>query len=101
MTDSDGSITVDFATLRLLSGQLEEILKELNDNVQTMHDRVEKVVLAWEGEAREAFIDRLDEWDRSARDLQATQAWLHGIVATGQSNYAAAHAAVLRGWGAA
>ncbi|MGW6571712.1 WXG100 family type VII secretion target [Streptomyces sp. NPDC054945] len=101
MTDSDGNIAVDFATLRLLSGQLEEILKDLNENVQTMHDRVEKVVLAWEGEAREAFIDRLDEWDRSARDLQATQAWLHSIVTTGQSNYAAAHAAVLRGWGAA
>ncbi|MFF9688473.1 WXG100 family type VII secretion target [Streptomyces sp. NPDC014623] len=101
MTDSDDTIAVDFATLQLLSGQLEEILKELNENVHTMHDRVEKVVLTWEGEAREAFIDKLDEWDRSARDLQATQAWLHGIVMTGQTNYAAAHAAVLRGWGAA
>ncbi|WP_329114812.1 WXG100 family type VII secretion target [Streptomyces sp. NBC_01353] len=101
MTESDGSIGVDFATLQLLSGQLEDILKALNEKVQTLHGRVEKVVLTWEGETREAFIDKLDEWDRSAQDLQETQAWLHGIVTTGQSNYAAAHAAVLRGWGAA
>ncbi|MFH8881267.1 WXG100 family type VII secretion target [Streptomyces californicus] len=99
MTDDD-DITVDFATLRLLSEQLETILKDLNENVGTMHDRVEKVVLTWEGEAREAFIDKLDEWDRAAQGLQATQAWLHGVVTNGQTNYAAAHAAVLRGWGA-
>ncbi|ARF74415.1 WXG100 family type VII secretion target [Kitasatospora albolonga] len=100
MADSDYSIAVDFAALRLLSGQLETILKELNENVDTMHDRVEKVVLTWEGEAREAFIDKLDEWDRAARGLQETQAWLHGVVTNGQTNYVAAHAAVLRGWGA-
>ncbi|MFI7890267.1 WXG100 family type VII secretion target [Streptomyces sp. CACIS-1.16CA] len=99
MTDSDDSIAVDFATLHILSGQLEAILKELNENVHTMHDRVEKVVLTWEGEAREAFIDKLDEWDRAARGLQATQGWLHDVVTNGQTNYAAAHAAVLRGWG--
>ncbi|MER5552341.1 hypothetical protein ABT001_11760 [Streptomyces sp. NPDC002793] len=45
MTDSDDNIAVDFATLQLLSGQLEGILKELNESVHTMHDRVEKVVL--------------------------------------------------------
>jgi WXG100 family type VII secretion target len=100
VTDSDDHIAVDFAALQLLSGQLEDILKTLNEKVHTLHGRVEKVVLTWEGEAREAFIDKLDEWDRAAQDLQATQAWLHGIVTTGQSNYMAAHAAVLRGWGA-
>lgn len=52
MTGSDGNMAVDFAALRLLSGQREEILAELNENVQTMHarvEKVEKVVLAWEG----------------------------------------------------
>ncbi|MFD4764740.1 WXG100 family type VII secretion target [Streptomyces niveus] len=101
MSESDDNIAVDFATLQLLSGQLEEILKELNGSVHTMHGRVEKVVLTWQGETREAFVDKLDEWDRSAQALEATQAWLHGVVMTGQTNYAAAQAAVLRGWGAA
>jgi WXG100 family type VII secretion target len=101
MTDTDDGIAVDFATLQSLAGQLEEILKTLNEKVHALHGRVEKVVLTWEGDAREAFIDKLDEWDGSAQDLQATQAWLHGIVTTGQNNYAAAQTAVLRGWGAA
>ncbi|MEU0375320.1 WXG100 family type VII secretion target, partial [Streptomyces sp. NPDC006283] len=29
------------------------------------------------------------------------QAWLHEVVTTGHANYAEAHRAVLRGWGAA
>ncbi|MGC9378322.1 hypothetical protein [Streptomyces sp. MH13] len=41
------------------------------------------------------------EWDRSAADLQAAQAWLHDVVVNGEINYAAAHRAVLRNWGAA
>lgn len=96
----DERIAVDFPALRHLSGELEDILKQLNGRLDTLYDRVEKVVLTWEGEAREAFIDKLDEWDRSAQDLQAAQAWLHDIVNRGQINYAAAQKAVLQGWGA-
>ncbi|WP_338900595.1 hypothetical protein WBG99_15410 [Streptomyces sp. TG1A-60] len=50
--------------------------------------------------AREVFVDKLDEWDRSAEDLQAAQKWLHECATTSHINYAAAHQAVLRGWGA-
>ncbi|WP_327686760.1 hypothetical protein [Streptomyces sp. NBC_00467] len=63
--------------------------------------RAEKAVLTWKGEARQAFVDELDKWDRSAQDLQATQAWLHDIVVNGRLTSASAHGAVLRGWGAA
>ncbi|MEV5316113.1 WXG100 family type VII secretion target [Streptomyces sp. NPDC052687] len=93
-------IVVDFPTLQRLSGELEDILKKLNGRLDTLYERVEKVVLTWEGEARDAFVDKLDEWDRSAQDLQAAQAWLHDIVTRGQTNYAAAQKAVLQGWGA-
>ncbi|MFD9868660.1 WXG100 family type VII secretion target [Streptomyces niveus] len=98
---ADDEITVDFATLQELSGDLEDILKRLNEQLDQLYQRAEKVVLTWEGEAREMFIDKLDEWDRSAADLQAVQAWLHDVVVNGETNYAAAHRAVLRGWGAA
>ncbi|MFE3472299.1 WXG100 family type VII secretion target [Streptomyces cavourensis] len=100
MTDDD-HITVDFATLQDLAGDLESIFKGLNEQLDLLHRRAEKVVLTWEGEAREVFIDKLDEWDRSAADLQAAQAWLHDVVVNGEINYEAAHRAVLRGWGAA
>ncbi|MFK0180947.1 WXG100 family type VII secretion target [Streptomyces xanthochromogenes] len=96
----DDHIAVDFAALRHLAGELEDILKQLNANLSTLYDRTEEVVLTWHGEAREAFIDELDRWDRDMRDLQARQAWLHEMVTTGHANYAAAHRAVLRGWGA-
>ncbi|MEU1072084.1 MULTISPECIES: hypothetical protein [unclassified Streptomyces] len=55
MPHDDDNIAVDLAALQLLAGQLEKILKELNENVHAMHDRVEKVVLTWRGEAREAL----------------------------------------------
>ncbi|MGW7360989.1 WXG100 family type VII secretion target [Streptomyces sp. NPDC054802] len=93
----DDHITVDFATLQDLSGDFEDILKRLNEQLDLLFRRAEKVVLTWEGEAREVFIDKLEEWDRSAADLQATQAWLHDVVVNGEINYAAAHQAVLRG----
>ncbi|GAA1432600.1 hypothetical protein GCM10009601_53850 [Streptomyces thermospinosisporus] len=54
----------------------------------------------WEGEAREVFVDKLDEWDRSAQDLQAAQKWLHECATNSHVNYTAVHQAVLRGWGA-
>ncbi|WP_338696727.1 WXG100 family type VII secretion target [Streptomyces sp. Q6] len=97
----DDHITVKLATLQHLSGELEDILKKLNGTLDELYERVEPVVLSWSGEAREAFIDKLDEWDRSAQDLQASQKWLHEVVTTGHINYAAAHRAVLRGWGGA
>ncbi|MFD4593195.1 WXG100 family type VII secretion target [Streptomyces rubiginosohelvolus] len=100
MADDD-HIAVDFATLQDLAGDLEGILKGLNEQLDLLHRRAEKVVLTWEGEAREVFIDKLEEWDRSAADLQAAQAWLHDVVVNGEINYSAAHRAVLRGWGAA
>ncbi|MCJ0875459.1 WXG100 family type VII secretion target [Streptomyces sp. AP-93] len=101
MSSSDDSISVDFATLQRAAGDLEEILKTLNEQLDALYRRVEKAVLAWDGEARQAFVDQLDIWDRSAQDLQATQAWLHDIVVNGHLAYASAHRAVLRGWGAA
>lgn len=98
---SDDHIAVSFASLEELASDLEDILKKLNSKLDSLYDRVVPVVLSWEGEAREVFVDKLDEWDRSAQDLQAAQKWLHSCVTTGQTNYMQAHQAVLRGWGAA
>ncbi|MFJ7155739.1 WXG100 family type VII secretion target [Streptomyces sp. NPDC101118] len=95
----DDRITVDFATLRRLSGELEDILRNLTTRLDTLYDRAEKTVLSWEGEARDAFIDELDKWDRSAQDLKAAQAWLHEVVVKGHLNYDAANRSVLQGWG--
>jgi WXG100 family type VII secretion target len=96
----DDHITVSFADLRELAGELEDILKKLNDKLDDLYDRVVPVVLSWEGEAREVFVDKLDEWDRSAQDLQAAQKWLHACATISHANDTAAHQAVLRGWGA-
>ncbi|MGC9436567.1 WXG100 family type VII secretion target [Streptomyces sp. WG5] len=97
---AEDHIAVSFDTLRELALDLEDILKKLNEKLDDLYDRVVPVVLSWEGEAREVFVDKLDEWDRSAQDLQAAQKWLHDVVTTGHINYTTAHQAVLRGWGA-
>ncbi|WP_375372354.1 WXG100 family type VII secretion target [Streptomyces sp. CAI-24] len=55
-------ITVNFATLQQLSGDLEDILRVLNKRLDTLYGRAAKAVLSWDGEAREAFIDELDKW---------------------------------------
>lgn len=97
----DGHIAVSFSTLHDAAVELEDILRQLNCKLEDLYDRVEPVVLSWKGEAREVFVEKLDDWDRCAQDLQAAQKWLHAYVTTGHANYAAAHRAVLRGWGAA
>ncbi|GAA1419669.1 hypothetical protein GCM10009601_16900 [Streptomyces thermospinosisporus] len=97
---ADDHIAVKFTTLQELATELEDILKKLNEKLEDLYDRVEPVVLSWSGEAREVFVEKLDEWDRSAQDLEAAQKWLHEYVTTGHTNYAAAHQAVLNGWGA-
>ncbi|MET8505112.1 WXG100 family type VII secretion target [Streptomyces sp. NPDC014779] len=97
----DGTITVDLVALREIAGDLEEILRLLNERLAALYDRTVPVVLNWQGEAREAFVDELDRWDRQMEDLQAAQKWLHAIVTTGHANYSAAARATLRGWGGA
>ncbi|MFJ4689499.1 WXG100 family type VII secretion target [Streptomyces sp. NPDC091377] len=94
-------ISVSFGTLDELAGELEDILRGLNSKLDGLYDRAVPVVLSWRGEAREIFVDKLDEWDRSAQDLQAAQAWLHAVVTSGHADYADTHQAVLRGWGGA
>ncbi|MEU3598650.1 hypothetical protein ABZ714_07950 [Streptomyces sp. NPDC006798] len=63
--------------------------------------RLVPVVASWQGEARDAFLCELDKWDRSARELEAAQKWLHEVVTNGHEGYAAAHRAVSSGWGGA
>ncbi|WP_431982413.1 WXG100 family type VII secretion target [Streptomyces qinglanensis] len=101
MTTNDDDIAVDFKKLQELSGDLEAILKDVNGKLNALYERTEKAVLSWEGEARDTFVDTLDRWDRSMQDLEGAQRWLHEVVVNGHVNYAAAHKAVLRGWGAA
>ncbi|MEU3553305.1 WXG100 family type VII secretion target [Streptomyces fragilis] len=98
--DSGDRISVAFSSLEELAGELEDILRQLNSKLGELYERVQPVVLSWEGEAREVFVDKLDDWDRSAQDLEAAQKWLHELVVTGRTNYMLAHQAVLRGWGA-
>ncbi|MFF4263009.1 WXG100 family type VII secretion target [Streptomyces virginiae] len=97
---SDGHIGVSFGTLRELAQELEGILRELDEKLEALYERTEKAVLSWDGQARGAFVDELDRWDREMQDLRAAQKWLHEVVTTGHTNYASAHRAVLRGWGA-
>lgn len=85
--------------MQQLSGDLEGILRVLNEKLDTLYERSAKAVLSWDGEAREAFIDELDKWSHSAGDLKATQAWLREVVVKGHLNYAAANRSVLEGWG--
>ncbi|MFF7178628.1 WXG100 family type VII secretion target [Streptomyces sp. NPDC008121] len=99
--NEDGSISVDVVALREIAGDLEDIVKKLNERLGALYDRTVPVVLAWEGEAREVFVDELDRWDRQMEDLQAAQKWLHAVVTTGQANYTTAQRATLRGWGGA
>ncbi|MEC4020547.1 WXG100 family type VII secretion target [Streptomyces sp. H27-D2] len=98
MTDDDG-ISVDFGSLKQLSGDIEDILNNLTTKLDALYARVEKVTLTWEGEARDMCVESLDKWDRSVQDLEGAQRWLHEIVVTGHINYDAAHKAVLRSWG--
>jgi WXG100 family type VII secretion target len=101
VTQEDDGISVDFGTLKHLSGELEAILKDLTGRLDALYARVKPVVASWEGEARDMCVDSLDRWDRAVGDMHGAQAWLHDVVVTGHLNYDAAHKAVLRGWGGA
>ncbi|WEH36314.1 WXG100 family type VII secretion target [Streptomyces sp. AM 4-1-1] len=96
---NEDRITVNCGALQQLSGDLEGILRVLNEKLDTLYERTAKAVLGWDGEAREVFIDELDKWSHSAGDLKATHAWLHEVVVKGHLNYAAANRSVLEGWG--
>ncbi len=95
----DDSIGADFAMLEAVSDEISDMLKELTTHLDTLHTKAERVVGAWKGEARDACKEALDRWSASARELKSAQERLHEVVVTGHTNYKAANAAVLRGWG--
>jgi WXG100 family type VII secretion target len=95
----DDRIAVSFATLEHLTGELDDILTQLNGKLDDLYTRLVPVVASWRGEARDVFLEELDKWDHSARDLESAQKWLHEVVTSGHRGYAAAHRAVLNGWG--
>lgn len=97
----DDRIAVDISALQAMSEELEEILRKLNEQLAHLYQRTERVVLGWQGEAREEFVITLDRWAKDMEDLKARQAWLHTSVTTAHANYSSAHQAVMRGWGAA
>ncbi|MBP0461148.1 WXG100 family type VII secretion target [Streptomyces montanisoli] len=101
MAADQDRIHVSLPGLQHVAGELESILSELDEELEALYGRTAAVVRAWKGEARSACVDELDEWDALVQDMRATQRWLHQVAVSGHANYAAAHAAVLRGWGAA
>ncbi|GHF91050.1 WXG100 family type VII secretion target [Streptomyces griseosporeus] len=94
-------IAVSFGTLEHLTAELDDILRQLDGQLEDLYTRLAPVVASWRGEARDVFLGELDAWDASARDLQAAQKWLHEVVTSAHLGYAAAHRAVMRGWGGA
>lgn len=98
---SDGGfIGFSLPELAEAAGQLADVLREMTTSAERLHDHAISVCSQWEGEARDEFVALMADWERQESDLRAQQRWLHGVVSSGHANYAAAHGAVLRGWGA-
>jgi WXG100 family type VII secretion target len=96
-----GHITVHFGALEALSEEIARFLKSMINELDGLHDAMMPVLSTWEGEAREAWLARMDEWDSSMQGLQECYEWSRHLVDNARENYSGAHQAILRGWGAA
>ncbi|MCX5447514.1 MULTISPECIES: WXG100 family type VII secretion target [Streptomyces] len=95
------AISVNFSALTYLTSELDQTLSRLTENLESVQDALFKIMESWEGDARDACMQRMDEWEASMKSLQSAQRWCHHLVTNGHSNYSSAHQAVMRGWGAA
>ncbi len=100
VTDGTAEIAVSLNGLEEVAGTLEEILGDLVGELEELFGEVAAVAGSWEGEARDACVALLGDWEGKMGDLRDRQRWLRHVVGNAHANYRAAHRAVLSGWGA-
>jgi WXG100 family type VII secretion target len=91
------TVAASLGGLAAAAADLDEILKTLVTSLDRLRPRIVAACEHWEGDARDAFVHLMADWERQTDDLHERQRWLQEVVATGHRNFTTAHQAVLRG----
>lgn len=66
------TIKITYHTVTTAAADIRTDAGELEKQLDTLNDRVLKVVATWDGEAREAFHVKHRGWDENVRGLRET-----------------------------
>jgi 6 kDa early secretory antigenic target len=81
-------ITVDYTALTNLQSRMAGIYQDIEQNLTTLAEQIERLRTTWEGAAAEGFQQSVQAWQNAAADLHQRLADLHNMVGTAHDNQA-------------
>ncbi|HET9170874.1 MAG TPA: WXG100 family type VII secretion target [Actinospica sp.] len=92
------TIAVTFAEVEDGRQAVLTLCNELAENLDNLEHILAPVRASWSGAASEGFEETYARWRADAEALHEDLTWIHSMVCNAQTNFAAAHAAVLSTW---
>jgi WXG100 family type VII secretion target len=91
-------ITVAFAEVEEGRRAVLSLCTELERSLDDLERLLAPIKARWTGAASAGFEQAYAQWRAQAEALHADLVWIHSMVCNAQSNFAAAHSAVLSTW---
>lgn len=92
------TITVTFADVEDGRQAVLSLCNGLADNLDDLERILAPIRAGWTGSASEAFEATYTRWRAEAEAMHEDLTWIHSMVCNAQSNFAAAHTAVMSTW---
>jgi len=92
------SILMDYGVVEDGRQSIISLYKSLEEKLDTLSHALAAIDAEWTGEAGDAFRESYQKWLLAASELQEDLAFIHQLVCNGQTNFAAADAAVAMTW---
>lgn len=92
------AIAVSFAEVEECRQAVLSLCTKLEQNLDDLERLLAPIRAEWTGSASEAFVEAYTNWRVEAEALHADLTWIHSMVCNAQTNFAAAHTAVLSTW---
>jgi 6 kDa early secretory antigenic target len=96
---SNDQITVDFAHLDGLAGDISAQASTLDSTLEDLKGRIKPVIAQWEGTTSDAYASAQSNWDTAASDLQQVLAQIATAVRAAGEAFAQGEQQNTHRWG--
>lgn len=93
------SILVNFATISQASSDVKSTAGRITQQLDDLKAAVTRVTNTWEGEAREGYQAKQQQWDSTAADLNSTLQKIATVLQNSADNYQSTEKSNAATWG--
>ncbi|HET9516491.1 MAG TPA: WXG100 family type VII secretion target [Actinoplanes sp.] len=84
---NNGQLVVNFAALTQASSDITRALGELQSQLADLDAHGKRLMDTWDGDARNAYLDKQNRWNSAAQDLTAILRRIQTALDASQGDY--------------